>query len=266
MLERTTIEATGVDALDSDAVRASLEQHQFARISGLIAPEAILEAKELLKERFSSIADNPSVGEDPADLQDNFQKLSIGGAQGYGTYRPRCLRTIYNPIWAEDVFGMREHFRTLARTRNLVYGLQRDFAVDAIEDGMWTAARLHHYPRGGGFLVAHKDNVVPRMQEEMGYPAFYQVILVMSKRGVDFDEGGGFAEVDGQRHYFEGDTEYGDIVIYDGRTEHGVADIDPGHVFRHDSIDGRIVAFATLYKTLQKGQKVWQGGAVNARA
>ncbi len=266
LLAHTTVKAERLENLDRSRLLSIMEKYSFLRITGLVKPEAVLQAKEAFKKNFSAANDHPSVGEDPQDLRSNFQKLSVGGAQGYGVYRPRCIRTIYNPLWAEDTYLMRENFRILARTRNILYGLPVDFAVDTVDDEMWTAARIHHYPKGGGFLVSHKDNVVPRMQEERGYPAFYQLILVMTKKGVDFQEGGGFMVLNDQRYYFESACEYGDIVVYDGRTEHGVGDIDPQEVFRHDSPEGRIVAFATLYKTMNKGEKVWQGGQLNPRA
>lgn len=265
LLERTTVKAERPEDLDPRALCRIMETYSFLRITGIVKPEAIHRSKAAFRENFSAANDHPSVGEDPQDLHRNYQKLSVGGAQGYGVYRPRCIRTIYNPLWADDIFSMRDNFRHLARTRNMLYGLPIDFAVDTIDDGMWTAARLHHYPKGGGFLISHKDNVVPRMQEERGYPAFYQLILVLTKKGIDFQEGGGFMVLDGQRYYFESECEYGDIVVYDGRTEHGVGDIDPQEVFRHDSPEGRLVAFATLYKTMKKGEKVWQGGQLNPR-
>ncbi|QQR88948.1 MAG: hypothetical protein IPJ88_12045 [Myxococcales bacterium] len=265
LLKATTFEAKDPSELDSKAMLQTMERYAFLRVRGVVAPEAVIKAKEAFKKRFSAKDDHPSVGEDPSALHDNYQKLSIGGAQGYGVYRPRCLRTIYNPIWAEDIYGMRENFRKLAQVRNVLYGLPLNFAVDKIDDGMWTAARIHHYPAGGGFLISHKDNVVPRMQEEKGYPSFYQLIMVMTKKGVDFQEGGGFAVIDGERYFYESEVEYGDIVVYDGRTEHGVGDIDPSETFDQNSPAGRLVAFATLYKTMSKGEKVWQGGLLNPR-
>ncbi len=256
LMERTSFEIDRPSALDREAVLHALSKYSIARIRGVVDHEAIVQARQRLADRFSSADDRPSLGEDPQSLKDNFQKLSIGGAQGYGVYRPRCLRTIYNPIWAEDVYGMRESFRTLSRVRNAVYGLPEDFAIDGIERGMWTAARIHHYPRGGGFLVSHRDTVVPVVQRNQGFDSFYQVIMVMSRKGLDFERGGGFIELDDERYFFETECQYGDIVIYDGRTVHGVDDIDPHLAFDQSSIAGRLAAFCTLYKDMQEGEKI----------
>jgi len=100
LLEQTTFEIDRPDALDREAVLHSLSKYSMARIRGVVDHDAIVAAKQRLAEVFSSDLDRPSLGEDPQELKDNFQKLSIGGAQGYGVYRPRCLRTLYNPIWA----------------------------------------------------------------------------------------------------------------------------------------------------------------------
>ena len=39
------------------------------------------------------------------------------------------MRVLYNPIFADDVLGMRAHFVKLARFRNLLYKAPIDFAV-----------------------------------------------------------------------------------------------------------------------------------------
>jgi hypothetical protein len=256
LLAQTTFEIEAPADLDRDGVLHALSKYSLARIRGVIDPRAILAARERIASHFSAARDRASLGEDPQELKDNYQKLSIGGAQGYGVYRPRCLRTLYNPIWAEDVYGMRESFKMLARVRNVVYGLHEGFAIEGVERNLWTASRIHHYPRGGGFLVSHRDNVVPKVMKSQGFDSFYQPIMVLSRKGIDFEEGGGFVEVEGERYFFETECQYGDVIIYDGRTVHGVADIDPHLPFRQDSIEGRLAGFATLYKDMQKGERI----------
>ena len=81
----------------------------------------------------------------------------------------------------------------------------------------------------------------------------------MSKKGdaddCDFSTGGGFFEVRGERYYYEGDAELGDIVIYSGATVHGVADIDLHKTFDPRKCEGRLAAFVTLYRKFErKGQ------------
>jgi hypothetical protein len=40
----------------------------------------------------------------------------------------------------------------------------------------------------------------------------------------------------------------GDVVVYDGKSYHGVEDIDPNLPFSSNDLSGRVVALATVYK------------------
>ena len=133
---------------------------------------------------------------------------------------------------------------------NHLAGERLDFALDKIEpNGLWTAARFHQYPKGGGFFRRHTDYVVKDVADEKS-TRFYQVVLTMSRKGVHFKQGGAFVDVDGRRLCLDDVAEMGDIVVYDGRTVHGVEDIDPKEPLDLDTINGRIAGFATLFKKM----------------
>ena len=259
LLERTMIRADSPTDIDRGMLADILNHYSFAVIRGLINPDEILAAKRKFAELYSPDNDNPATGEEPGDIMDNYQKLSVGGAEHSGVYRPRCMRTIYNPVWAEDRFGLRNPFILAAQTRNIIYGFDPDFAVHEPEDGFWTAARIHHFPAGGGFLVSHVDDVVPVVQKAEGISRYFQPLIVMSEKGsgehCDFETGGGFFESDGTRYYYEEGCQIGDIVIYSGATVHGVADIDLHRTFDNRSSGGRLAGFVTLYRVFdRKGQ------------
>ena len=82
----------------------------------------------------------------------------------------------------------------------------------------------------------------------------------MSKKGngndCDFETGGGFFEVDGERFYYESECELGDIIIYSGLTVHGVEDIDLAKPFDSTSAEGRFAGFVTLYKEFKRRNEV----------
>ena len=147
---------------------------------------------------------------------------------------------------------MREAFRTAARVRNLMMEFPIDFAIEGTEKGFWTAARIHHYPAGGGFMGIHKEDYIPLIYEEFGVESYFQPLIIMSKRGksedCDFQTGGGFFEKDGSRHHYEEATELGDIVIYDTRVLHGVTEVDNHKLFRPNSLAGRLAGFVTMYR------------------
>jgi len=194
---------------------------------------------------------------DPADteiIRTNFQKLQIGANSGINSLRTlgRFMRVIYNPIDCEDVLNMREHFIRLARLRNLIYGLPMDFAIYSDENNLWTCNRIQQYPRGGGFMVPHRDQYSQIVSVESGLE-YYQLLLLLSEKSTDYLEGGGYIQTPDSRFNYESDCISGDVIIYNGKSMHGVADIDPLETLDLSRLTGRSVAISSLFKTLNKG-------------
>ena len=263
LVEAATVHASSVAELERGALTAILEKHSFLRITGLISPATVREAKQRLAAGFSMDDDRPSTGETLAELMSGIQKLSAGGVNPNqrvkvdgkttkGVRRPRLMRTLYLPLSDDNPYGFDEIFRTACAVRNLLYGFEPGFCVEAPEGGYWTACRIHQYPAGGGFLIDHRDEAVPALQQQSDWPAYYQPLIVLSKPGEDFESGGAFAEAGGERIFYEQFCELGDIAVYDGRTVHGVADVDPNKLLRLDQLNGRMAGFVTLYKDLRQ--------------
>jgi hypothetical protein len=242
---------TDIDALSVDVVRASIAATGFAILRGAVTPDEARSALRSAQAAFRPDDDHASVGESPEEVRRNFQKWSVGTTGGaHRNYEySRMLRVIFTPFLDEDRYGVHNLLRRVAVVRNQLLGLRRDFAVDGIENGLWTASRLQQYPSGGGFIQAHVDmatvNVVPS-----GAPNYVQVLVVLTKRGVDFERGGAFLERDEGRVDLESHVELGDLLVYDEQTVHGVADIDPHVVFDAESLTGRVAGFANLYRVL----------------
>ena len=74
------------------------------------------------------------------------------------------------------------------------------------------------------------------------------IILIMTKRGVNFQQGGGFVEIDGERLFYESEYEAGDLVMYDERNIHGVEDVDLLEPMDVSTSEGRYMAFATFFR------------------
>lgn len=79
---------------------------------------------------------------------------------------------------------------------------------------------------------------------------FYQVVLTMTRKGEHFHQGGAFVDVGEQRYVLDDHALMGDIIVYDGRTEHGVEDIDPKVMLDLDTINGRLAGFVTLFRKM----------------
>jgi hypothetical protein len=244
-------EVKRAEDIDLDAFMAAMERRTFACIRGLVKPQAMYDAHERIVKNFDRKLDHPASGQ-PADaVRRNFQKINLGGEWlGASNDDARFFRAFYNPFWADDVWGLREPLKQLARARNRLAGLAPEFALDKIEDnGLWTAARFHQYPQGGGFFRRHTDYVVKDVADERS-TRFYQVVLTMTRKGEHFKQGGAFVDIGNQRVVLDDHAEMGDIIVYDGRTVHGVEDIDPKAMLDLDTINGRLAGFVTLFKKM----------------
>jgi hypothetical protein len=248
IFKNNLISINSLETLSVDLIHQSLNRDGFVCIRGLIDEAEIVAARQQLKERFSKSNDLPSVGEEPQKVQSNFQKLRVGTSPGY-PLNTRLVRTIYNPLWEEDIYGMHPIFRKMVLLRNKLLGKDENFASGRVEDGVWTAARIQQYPLGGGFMSPHQDTPVTEVAENAGLN-FFQLVLLMSQKGIDYEKGGGYIQRNNSFFLFEDFCNLGDIVIYNSSTIHGVHDIDPHKALDLDSFSGRVAAFVTLYKDL----------------
>jgi len=239
------------EKLDLEAFHDCMERDTFACIRGIIDPADVTQAMIRLREQFSRDNDHPGRGQKPDAVRSNFQKLNIGGeSKTAANDDARLFRAFYNPIWEEDIYDFRESFIKLAQVRNVLAGLPLDFAIDGIEDnGLWTAARIHQYPTGGGFFRRHTDYVVNDIAKEKG-TKFYQILLLMTSKGKHFESGGGFVDLGDDRIILEDYFVPGDILVYDGRSVHGVEDIDTHLPLDLDTFNGRVAGFVTLFKKM----------------
>lgn len=212
-----------------------------------------------LRENFDRTGDAATVGVTPDMVMKNFQKMSVGGIWNTKIYRPRFMRSIYNPIWEDDIYQLRALFKKFASLRNCILDYKSNYAIDTVEeDGSWTASRLQHYPTGGGFLVEHVDSVLSSVHDWSGYKQFLQFLLPLSKKGIDFNRGGGYVYVGESKIMVDDIMELGDVAIYSGLIRHGVDEIDPHLPLNLDIYTGRIVAFASLFKDFRKNSSLNQ--------
>ena len=236
--------------IDFQLVKKNLELNSVVVIRGLVSKDEINQAVRKIKNNFDKNKDHPTIGESPKDIQNNFQKLLVGGHTHSGLYLTRLFRTFYNPIWSENIYGMHHIYKLMIKIRNKCSNYPENFALEKIEEnGLWSATRIHQYPQGGGYFAKHKDTVLTAVSKEENIN-FIQVIINMTKLGVDFESGGAFVEVNNDKIFFEKEFALGDIIIYDERTIHGVDEIDINKNLDLDNICGRLTAFVSLYKNL----------------
>jgi hypothetical protein len=259
LLRDCTFEVSSVEDVDVEKVNSTVDRHSFACVRGLFSKQEMAAACKRVAQNFTSKNDRPAIGDTGRDVMNNYQKLAVGGAMTSWDYRPRFYRIFYTPLWADDIFGVHDIFRRFARLRNRLQGYPPNFAIDTIDEGLWTAARMQHYPAGGGFFMAHRDVVIDTVTHDAGQRRFHQLLLLMTTKGEDFRDGGGFVDIGEDRLMFEEECGAGDVILYNGATIHGVADIDPHVAASLDRMDGRLVALASLYKDMSKDKKPYEG-------
>lgn len=123
--------------------------------------------------------------------------------------------------WNEDIFQLFKNFAPIYRLRNVLSGVSPERYVGRTpEDDCIARISFQFYPSAVGALNKHMDpidihqKVVP--------------LLIMSKRGEDFEQGGLFFESeDGTRTYADEVANPGDVVLTLAQLPHGVEKIDP---------------------------------------
>lgn len=248
-LDQSLFEVSALERLPVNDVRSAIHKHTFACIRGLISESQVRASVEHIRAAFDVGKDDPPRGQPPEAVRANFQKMNVGGeSRTAPNDYARFFRAFYTPFWEDDIWRLHDALRDLARVRNRLAGLSDNFALEGIEsNGLWTAARFHQYPAGGGFLRRHADFDVRDIAEERS-TRFFQAVLTMSRKGEHYSEGGAFVDIDNERICLDDGSVPGDILIYDGRTVHGVEDIDPFEPLVLDKITGRLSGFATLYE------------------
>jgi hypothetical protein len=250
LLTDHVVHCDSVGALPVVAIRRMLEQDSFACVRGLIRPEEVTRVKEAWRRRFDPANDRDPDPKRPDLFRRNFQYVIHRTHRQIAAGRPQLLRAFYNPLWDDDLFGFHALVAIMARLRNRLMDLPAGFAVAQPERGVWTASRIYQYPRGGGFMIPHRDETFSSFPSELGVYGYYQMVLVMSRKGIDFHEGGGYFVNRGKRVFFEQEYELGDMVLYDDRVPHGVQEIDPKAPLDLQSPLGRLAGFANLYRVL----------------
>ena len=106
---------------------------------------------------------------------------------------------------------------SFTRLINSLAGLPSDYGHDPACGHFYTLSTML-YPKGGGFLAPHVDSYFQK----------YQALLIMSKLGEDFYEGGSFCfDSDNKNHFIEPELERGDVLLLPSTVVHGVYPIDP---------------------------------------
>ena len=96
-------------------------------------------------------------------------------------------------------------------------------------------------------MVMHRDTYFP---VQLGEYSYYQLLVPLSSKGRDFTSGGGVVvDKDGKKYNTDDSPGMGSVLVYDGRTLHGVEDVDADQIVSFDSPRGRLAVIANPYVT-----------------
>jgi hypothetical protein len=217
--------------IEKNCIRARAEYDRCLKLSKLHATRE--------KFHYSALSKEP------------WRKLAIGSSNGLGDPYAQNLQSIYFDSNDKNYPVLGSLFNTMVSIRNRLMGVDPSFGSNPEKDRFWNACRVHHYPRGGGFMATHRDTHFPQViASQIGKP-FYQVCVLLSRKNADFFTGGGVV-YDNQKQKIDLETAggFGSLIIFDGQTYHGVEDIDLDQVIDFSRSDGRLAAFVNLYSVM----------------
>ena len=212
--------------------------------------------REEMRDHLNQIADaltewdapEPSVGASSSDVRRNFFKWSIGSHSDSQPGLARFMATFYNGLSNPDYLGMHSVFKRLIETRDSLAGRRSPLLDESLPGDGFNATRIQIYPRGGGFLAGHQDTTADAVSKGLG-GSYLQPLLLVTEKGTDFTVGGAWIEHPDLGFLdLEVGANSGDLLVYDGSTYHGVADIDPHLPPALTPPMGRVAALATVYR------------------
>jgi hypothetical protein len=180
-----------------------------------------------------------------------WRKLAIGSNNGVGDPYAQNLQSIYFDSDDKNYPALGALFKLMVLIRNKLMRVDPSFGSSPEQDRFWNACRVHHYPRGGGFMSMHRDTYFPQiMATQIGKP-YYQICVLLSRKNQDFSTGGGVI-VDYKKNKIDLETDggFGSLILFDGRAYHGVEDVDLDQIIDFSRSDGRLAAFVNLYKAM----------------
>lgn len=157
--------------------------------------------------------------------------------------KAQMLQFNFHP-WNQNMFGLFEKMKGLYQIKNQLSGLEPDaFLNNTPQDGHIARLAFQFYPKGGGCIKMHAD---PVGSHQVSVP-----VLMMSKKGIDYQQGGGSA-LNENNELIDTDSlmEKGDAVFFNAEVIHGVKPIDPDEKLNWLDFQGRWIMIASIIKTL----------------
>jgi hypothetical protein len=175
----------------------------------------------------------------------NFHRINRNDSRAYvkGSFH----QFVFYP-WNQDYFNIFDKCKYIFFMKNLISGLkQNKFLNNIPEDNCTARIAVQYYPQGEGFLNKHSD---PVDHHQLVVP-----MLIMSKRGEDFMDGGAFFENKNSNIInIEDRLSKGDLIIFNADLNHGVQKIDPNKNSNWINFNGRWTMLFAVNKLANNDQ------------
>lgn len=195
---------------------------------------------EKVKKYLISIGKNSLPNYEPIELNaKNSHRINILDERAYVK---GCFHQFSFYPWNQDILQLFNYTRDVYFLRNLINGLPKERYVENILENDGCVARLsfQFYPKSIGALNRHTD---PVGEHQLCVP-----LLIMSKKGDDFNTGGLFVESKGKKIYVDDLCDIGDVVLFNAQIPHGVDVIDKEKEEDWFSFEGRMMMIFAINK------------------
>jgi len=157
-------------------------------------------------------------------LHDDYPKAHVKG---------KLLAHYYHGFYEKNN-KLFDYFKEIFHLMNFLAGFEKStFLKNIPSQGQIARVIIHNYPKGGGYQAEHVDPVSKF--------ALIQILVVASKKGLDYKEGGLYVREskDSESFYLDSFTEIGDSIVFSPGIDHGVDSIDPSDSYNWRVNNGR---------------------------
>jgi hypothetical protein len=232
---------------NSNYISNEIKKNGAIIIRNAFDKEKILFVLKKINQQIKKIKKIGTTAATKKTIRKNSCKWSVGGNSGAQIGLSRLMLILYNPISASDKYKFRSEFEKLIKIRDYIRNDGKLTNDKCLSGNYFNACRFQIYPKGGGFMIGHTDYDGVKNSKKI-MKTYFQTLLFMTERGKDFKKGGAYILFKNKRIDIEKHVKRGDVVVYDGKSYHGVDDIDPNLPFSSNDLSGRVVALTTIYK------------------
>lgn len=223
------------------AVEEKINKHKYCVVRGLFQKSEIKKINKKIFLKLNKKKNNYKNKLNP--LKNSFEFKFLKKSDKVKKYAVE----IFNPFVDKDIYGLHGTFKKLIKIRNLLYSI-KNLSLEKYKfnkQNFFTSNRVLIYPSNKGFIEQHYDNNAASYT--LGkFQKYFQVILNLSKKNVDFDYGGSTIYTKKKKVNLDNFLDYGDVLIYNQKIKHGVDLIRS----RQSKKKGKISVLVTFYKKI----------------